>query len=1450
MKCSVKFYASIILLFFIFEAGNLFAITIKPVTNSKVIKLIENKGQWDAQILFKASIPNGNLYVTKTGIAYGMFDEKVLHDITHDKKEGVLNMHNLKVDFVGCNANPMVVKQTRSFEYYNYFIGNNKSKWANHCYAYEKITLLNLYRNIDLEIIALEGSYKTNFVVHAGGNPANIQLSYVGPNSMEINNGALNVYTSVGIMKEEKPVCYQNNNSIGAHFILNGNMLSYSINSFDQNSDLTIDPTVVFSSFSGSTADNWGFTATYDNAGCAYGGGTVYSYLGGSYPVTFGAFQTTYKGGVTIPNSEEIARDIGIMKLSPDGTQLLYATLLGGANNEQPHSMVCDSSGNLIIMGTTSSTDFPTTTGAFDRTQNGLYDIIVSKLSSDGSTMVGSTYFGGTKDDGLNNDATHGLYDATDRPLTYNYGDQFRGEVVIDENQNIVVASTTHSSVSDGFPIQNGFQISYGGGNQDACLIKFNPTLTNLYFSTYIGGSLSDAAYGIAFDNLGYIYVCGGTNSANIAHTGGAAFNYHGSADGFIAKVSPSGGSSLGFIYVGTTLYDQSYFIQIDKQQNVYITGQSNGAFPVSSGVYSNAGGNQFIEILDRNLTTVKASTVFGTGGGVPNISPSAFLVDVCGRVYVSGWGGVVNASHNWGTGYTTGLPITANAVQSTTDGSDFYLIVFAKDLKALSYATFYGGSISNEHVDGGTSRFDKNGVVYQSVCGGCGGHSDFPTSNGAWSKINRSSNCNNAVFKIYLNVSEYAPEFRDTLIHVTATDMLFFPFQMIDKDGDSIYYTVTGNIFSLAGNAAGVSKTIGAGVSKGILIWQTMCKDVSKDTIFLTVNMIDNGCPVTRTGTGTIKILVNPIPPLHSPFPQCLTHINDSALKLSWGNILYSKYYKSYKIYRKVNNGDFAPLTTINNYTTNLFIDTTAFNDVINNYCYFISSVNVCDSVTDSSRVVCSLYKTDTAVNQVFSFTKDTIIKVSAFDTLSYTAQMSSIDPKDSIFLQTTGSVFGNPKLIYYSSSTNLSKGTISFKWTTSCDDIHSTDTPYIKFYMKDNQCPTPNSNSGTIKIVVVPPPLNAPPLIECVKFIDNNTVEIKWPQSVANKYFRKYTLIKKLPNGTFQNMLNVTNTNAFSIQDAAAINNLKLNYCYAIAAQDVCGYYGDTSLFKCTIRQPSDYPPSMLLQTVTVLNNSSVAMFWNKSSEQHFLSYDIYKKQLLSTEGYYQKVNESISISDTFFIDKNVKVQDSSYCYKLTQTNECGLESENSYEACSILLRGISNPFEHYLKWNGYNYWNLGVSKYSIVRIQPQMQAEIMGTNPDKDTLFKDDQLNYENGFYSYFVVADESTKGFGNKSQSNQIDLIQAPLVHVPDAYTPNNDSLNDSWNVVPVFVKDFHLKIYNRWGMIVYESFNKHELFKGFTNDLKIANNDVFVYIIDYTGWDQNSHQAKGNLTILR
>ena len=264
--------------------------------------------------------------------------------------------------------------------------------------------------------------------------------------------------------------------------------------------------------------------------------------------------------------------------------------------------------------------------------------------------------------------------------------------------------------------------------------------------------------------------------------SGGLQPGYNGGkADGFIAKISEDGDAIIQSTYIGTTDYDQTFFIEIDRWDNIYVLGQSLGTMPTSPGVYSNPGSKQFIWKLNPTLSATEFTTVFGNGSSNISISPSAFLVDVCGNIYVSGWGG------NILTGIaTTGMPTTPDAfLETSPNGFDFYMIVLERNAESLLYATYMGGDESREHVDGGTSRFDSYGIVYQSVCGGCGAHSDFPTTPGAWSALNLSTNCNNVLYKFDFEIVPVA-SFEVALLEGCAPLTLEFE----NESNDTINFT------------------------------------------------------------------------------------------------------------------------------------------------------------------------------------------------------------------------------------------------------------------------------------------------------------------------------------------------------------------------------------------------------------------------------------------------------------------------------------------------------------------------------------------------------------------------------------------------------------------------------------------------------------------------------------
>jgi hypothetical protein len=242
-----------------------------------------------------------------------------------------------------------------------------------------------------------------------------------------------------------------------------------------------------------------------------------------------------------------------------------------------------------------------------------------------------------------------------------------------------------------------------------------------------------------------------------------------GVCDGFVSIISNDGSNLIKTSYFGTPGNDMLYGIQFDKFSFPYIMGTTTGAWPVFNATFSQTGGKQFISKLKPDLSGFEYSTVYGTNSPTPNISPIAFLVDRCENVYVSGWGGEINNTQAaaYPNSGTTGLSVTPDAIQRSTDGSDFYFFVLEKNATRQLYGSFFGQFSTNgggEHVDGGTSRFDRQGVIYQAMCANCGRTATFPTTPGVWSPNNGSRDCNLAAIKIAFNLAGIAASIQATI--------------------------------------------------------------------------------------------------------------------------------------------------------------------------------------------------------------------------------------------------------------------------------------------------------------------------------------------------------------------------------------------------------------------------------------------------------------------------------------------------------------------------------------------------------------------------------------------------------------------------------------------------------------------------------------------------------------
>ncbi len=703
---------------------------------------VPNEGQWKNSFSFRWMNNQGAVFLEDGGLSIHLADFSA-YEYHHDNRKfdsepfdlNLIKHHSVKMRLVGGQKGKWIPAD-KNESYHNYILGKDPEKWKSGVPIYGSVRQEEIYPGINIKYYTDGNSVKYDLEVSPYGNYEDVRMEYSGLDSMFLEEGFLIMRTSLGEIIEQKPIAWQIDGTkkepVKCDFVLEGKTISFKIQKHNKRLPLVIDPQYIFSTFTGSLADNFGFTACFDSTSNMYSGGIAFNI---GYPITTGAFQDTFAGGFI---------DMAITKFNSSGTQLIYSSYIGGSNGpDQPHSMVASNNDGLVIMGVTGANDYPVTSNALDTSFNGGpstsvggtpfgngVDIVVTHLNSTGGSLVGSTFIGGTDTDGAN------------KNLTVNYGDNSRGEVIVDSSF-IHVATSTFS---------NDFMGTNWGSftKQNAALFSLNNDCSQAPFKRVLLGMDDDAALGVRpMRDAGnyYLIVAGGTKSANLPTTTGCYQQQYGggSTDGFILKYDWSLDQIEALTYNGTNAYDQNFFVDIDRDNAIYVFGQTLGQYPVTPATWAIANSAQFLHKLSSDLSTSIVSTVFGNNQRTTvNISPTAFMVDGCKNVYLSGWGGNVGFQQ----GNTIGLPTTPDAQDSTTNGNDFYFLVLDGSWKSLEYASFFGDA-SAEHVDGGTSRFSKDGTIYQAICAGCGQQS-FPTFPGnVYSHVNGSNNCNLGSTKI-----------------------------------------------------------------------------------------------------------------------------------------------------------------------------------------------------------------------------------------------------------------------------------------------------------------------------------------------------------------------------------------------------------------------------------------------------------------------------------------------------------------------------------------------------------------------------------------------------------------------------------------------------------------------------------------------------------------------------
>ncbi len=635
----------------------------------------------------------------------------------------------LKLKFEGCNkAEPKGAELLAHRS--NFFYGNDPSKWYTNVANYKEIVYENLYDNIDLRYYSTDQGLKYDLIVQPGGDPNDIMFRYEGAQKVFVDPfGDLVVNTPLGDIIDSELFIYQEpqavKNEIDGKFrIFDTTRFGFEItDDFDSNKPLIIDPILIYSTYIGGSNDDYGNDIEIGPNGHIYITGSTNSI---DYPNTTNANDTTYNG----------LMDVFVLKIDPIASTLMYSTFIGGSINDEGTALEIDPSGNAYITGSTISSNFPSTPGAYDDTHNNNFDIFVLKLNQMGALLLFSTFIGGGNGDNGN-------------------------DIALDSSNNIYITGDTWSS---SFPISPGaFDSSWDPGWVDACFCKLDATGSSLMYSTFIGGHGNhDKGKGITVDGSGKAYITGETWSSGYPTKAGAYdASYNGEGDAFITILNPAGSGSSDLIYstfIGGNDNDYGYDIKLDTNDIVYITGFTESTdFPFTSGAYDTSqNGGIDVYVLKLNPSGSGSSDlVYSTfvGGGVSQWG-AGIAIDANGNIYVSG------------PTISTDFPTTLGSYDTIHNGNwDGFVFKLDPTGSSLLYSTFFGGS--NEDSVSGIA-IDTKGNVYTT---GYTISIDFPKTQNAYDPT---YNGNKDIFAFNLNLTRfYVKDLGVSAPYVYRTDSL-----------------------------------------------------------------------------------------------------------------------------------------------------------------------------------------------------------------------------------------------------------------------------------------------------------------------------------------------------------------------------------------------------------------------------------------------------------------------------------------------------------------------------------------------------------------------------------------------------------------------------------------------------------------------------------------------------
>jgi fibronectin type 3 domain-containing protein len=623
---------------------------------------IENGGQYDPSIQFMAGTSNGHVALTANGI---LIDLRSV-----DRENDLVEGYVAEIAFEG--ANPVLpVGDDMAVTEYNYFFGKDPSGWVTGAHGYRTVTYRDLWDGIDLIYRFTEKGLKYDLVVAPGADPTDISFS-TGDLPVTGRSDSISIRTPMGDLTDSGLVAHDGSGrSVEVSFDIGENGYGFDVGSYDGSQTLTIDPNmnvVQFSTYVGGSGYDSSYDSDIDSSGNLYVCGQTDSY---DFPSVKGHYQS-FLNGYT---------DGFLFKMDPTGKSLLLATYIGGSDSDYATSVRVDGKQNIFLAGLTSSSDFPTTDGAYNESiynyTGWMNDFFILKFDSRVTTLLFSTYVGGAQDETVSKQPSHCLD--------------------IDADGNVYFAGTTYSA---NFPVtadayQNTLTGGSGGGPKewwapDIVMFELSSDGTSLLYATFLGGMYYEYVSALEYRDPGLVYLGGATESDDFNVTKNAfSTTKSGWTDAIISVLSVIDCSLIYSTFIGGISSQMIADIDVDASGTVYACGVTYSSdFPVRKDAYStqnNGEDDGFVLAIDISSNVMNVSTYIG---GTSSDSLDSLMLDSNSDIHLAG----VTNSGDFPVKEGSFQDVHSDPDQGGWRWSDVLYVKMESDGTDLVYSTFIGG--------------------------------------------------------------------------------------------------------------------------------------------------------------------------------------------------------------------------------------------------------------------------------------------------------------------------------------------------------------------------------------------------------------------------------------------------------------------------------------------------------------------------------------------------------------------------------------------------------------------------------------------------------------------------------------------------------------------------------------------------------------------------------------